>query len=345
MKRVAFAVPGDLATPTGGYVYDRRIVAELPKSGWQVDVVDIGASFPRASVAERATAHLQLAALPHGRLIVVDGLAFGVMPQSAEALNQTHRLVALVHHPLALETGVPEWEAAQFRASERLALSFVHRVITTSATTARLLVQNFAVPEDRISIVRPGNDRVPIPERFIRKSVNLLAVGSIVPRKGYDLLIAALGQIPDLPWRLVIAADPGAARALQAQIASLRLTGRVELAGVVSDERLAEFYADADLFVLPSRYEGYGMAYTEAIAHGLPVVGTTAGAIPEAVPRDAGVLVPPDNVSELTLTLMRLIGSPADRTRLNAGARAAAAALPTWDDAGRQFSQALDLVA
>jgi glycosyltransferase involved in cell wall biosynthesis len=116
----------------------------------------------------------------------------------------------------------------------------------------------------------------------------------------------------------------------------------VELAGVVSEERLEELYASADLFVLPSRYEGYGMAYTEAIAHGLPVVGTTAGAIPEAVPSGAGVLVAPDNVSELTLALMRLIGNPAERARLTAGARAAAAALPTWDDAGRLFSQALD---
>ena len=349
MKRVVFAVPGDLSTPTGGYVYDRRIVAELPKSGWQVDVVDIGACFPRASVAERATAHLQLAALPAGRLIVVDGLAFGVLTQTAEALHRTHRLVALVHHPLALETGLQEREAAKFKASERLALSFADRIVTTSATTARFLAQNFAVAEDKMSVVLPGNDRVPIVERAGGKVVNLLAVGSIVPRKGYDLLVAALGQIPDLPWQLVIAADPSrdpaTARALEAQIASLHLTDRVELAGVVSEEQLASLYASADLFVLPSRYEGYGMAYTEAIAHGLPVVGTTAGAIPEAVPRGAGVLLPPDNISELTLTLMRLIGSPADRARLAAGARAAAAALPTWDDAGRLFSQALDMVA
>ncbi len=349
MKRVAFAVPGDLSTPTGGYVYDRRIVAELPKSGWQVDVVDIGANFPRASVAEQATAHLQLAALPAGRLIVIDGLAFGVMTQAAEALQRTHKLVALVHHPLAFETGLEEREAAKFTASERLALSFVHRVVTTSATTARLLAQNFAVPAEKMSVVLPGNDRMAIAQRAGGNVVNLLAVGSIVPRKGYDLLIAALGQIPDLPWQLVIAADPSrdpaTARALEAQIASLHLTDRVELAGVVSNERLAELYAAADLFVLPSRYEGYGMAYTEAIAHGLPVVGTTAGAIPEAVPPGAGILVPPDNLSELTSTLMRLIGSPTDRARLAAGARAAAAALPTWDDAGRLFSQALDAVA
>jgi glycosyltransferase involved in cell wall biosynthesis len=349
MKQVVFAVPGDLATATGGYVYDRRIVAALPKFGWQVEVVDIGASFPRASVAERATAHLQLAALPAGRVLVIDGLAFGVMTDSAASLQRTHKVVALVHHPLAFETGLQEYEAAKFKASERLALSFAHRVITTSATTARLLSQRYAVPPDKMSVVLPGNDRVPLPQRPAGDVVNLLAVGSIVPRKGYDLLIAALGKIPDLKWRLVIAGDPGrsseTARALEAQIASLGLSERVELAGVVSDARLAELYANADLFVLPSRYEGYGMAYTEAIAHGVPVIGTTAGAIPEAVPSGAGMLVTPDNVEELTLALMRLVGHSAERARLTAGARAAAATLPTWDDAGRLFAQALDQVA
>jgi glycosyltransferase involved in cell wall biosynthesis len=283
MKQVVFAVPGDLATATGGYVYDRRIISELPKHGWQVDVLDIGAGFPRASVAERATAHLQLAAVSVGRVLVIDGLAFGAMPATAEALHRSHRLVALVHHPLALETGLQEREASEFKASERLALSFAHRVVTTSATTARLLVHTFAVPEPRISVVVPGNDRVAVPRGPTGKIVNLLAVGSIVPRKGYDLLIAALGHIPDLPWRLVIAGeprDPAAAKALEAEIALQHLGDRVTLVGVVSPERLSELYATSDLFVLPSRFEGYGMAYTEAIAHGVPVIGTTAGAIP-----------------------------------------------------------------
>ena len=119
VKRVVFAVPGDLSTPTGGYVYDRRIVSELPAHGWQVDVLDIGEGFPRPSTAARATAHLQLAALPAGRVIVIDGLAFGVMSESAQTLHRSHKLVALVHHPLAYETGLPDWEASKFRASER----------------------------------------------------------------------------------------------------------------------------------------------------------------------------------------------------------------------------------
>jgi glycosyltransferase involved in cell wall biosynthesis len=354
MKHVVFAVPGDLSTPTGGYVYDRRIASELPKLGWHVDVIDVGGSFPRPSVAERASAHALLAALPADRLIVVDGLALGVMADTAEALHRTHRLVALVHHPLAFETGLLEAEAAQFKSSEHAALSFARRVIATSATTARLLTESFAVPAAKVSVVLPGNDRATTTERPMqavnrRDVVNLLAVGSIVPRKGYDVLVAALGRIPELPWRLVIAADPSrspqTSRELRDQIVASGLTDRVELAGVVTEEQLASLYGGADLFVLPSRYEGYGMAFTEAVSHGVPVVGTTAGAIPEAVPPGAGVLVEPDDVAGLTSALRRLIENPAERAHLASGARAAAGSLPTWNDAGRLFSQALDLVA
>jgi glycosyltransferase involved in cell wall biosynthesis len=228
-------------------------------------------------------------------------------------------------------------------------LSFVGRVITTSATTAQILARDFGVPQEKLSVVIPGNDRTPLAERRAGDVVKLLAVGSIVPRKGYDLLIAALSQLAELPWRLVIAGDPSrdaaAARALEQQIARLELADRVERVGVVSPERLASLYAAADLFVLPSRYEGYGMAYTEAITHGVPVVGTTAGAIPEAVPAGAGVLVPPDDVDALTAALTRLISEPAERARLTAGARRAAAALPSWQDGGRRFAEALELVA
>ena len=136
----------------------------------------------------------------------------------------------------------------------------------------------------------------------------------MIPRKGYDVLVAALAQLKHLPWRLVIAGDRGRSpetfRRLATDIADLGLADRVSLLGTVGPEELASLYAGADLFVLPSRFEGYGMAYTEAIAHGVPVVGTTAGAIPETVPGDAGVLLPPDDVGALATALRRLIGKP-----------------------------------
>lgn len=341
-----FAVPGDLNTPTGGYAYDKRMVSELRDLGWRPQVLNIGEGFPRPSALTRATARAQLADVPKGRPIVIDGLALGVMPEEAAALQVTHPLIALVHHPLALETGVTPDEAVDLHDSEQKALSFTRAVVANSPATARALAADYGVAEERITIAPPGTDRVAIAPRGQSTKANLLTVGSVVPRKGYDVLVAALAQLLDLPWHLTIVGDherdlPTAER-LKADIERHRLAPRVTLAGAVPAERLAGLYAASDLFVLPSRYEGFGMAYAEAIAHGLPVIGTTAGAIPDTVPAKAGILIPPDDVSALAATLRRLIASPDERARLAAAARTAAGTLPTWRASAELFSRAIE---
>jgi glycosyltransferase involved in cell wall biosynthesis len=280
--------------------------------------------------------------------IVVDGLAFGVLPELAAELHRDHPLIALVHHPLALETGLSKGECAALRDSERAALACARHVITTSPSTARVVIDDYAVPPKRLSVVRPGTDRTAVGPRAGGPVVELLAVGSVVPRKGYDVLVAALAKIPDLAWRLVIAGDRErsleTAQQLDAEIARLDLAGRIAFVGAVVPERLMQLYAAADLFVLPSRFEGYGMAYAEAIAHGVPVVGTKAGAVPDTVPAGAGMLVPPDDVDALAAVLRMLIESPSERERLAAGARAAATTFPTWQDSAKLFARVLEQV-
>lgn len=344
VNEVVFAVPGDLANPTGGYAYDRRIIEGLAALGWRTAVVDLGDGFPFPTNAARAAARTRLAALPIGPPIVIDGLAFGALPEAAAALGATHSLVALVHHPLALETGLSAAASASLRASERTALACARHVIATSTTTARLLAADYDVPCERLSVVEPGTERVATRPRRVESVIALLAVGAVVPRKGYDVLVAALARLKHLPWRLVIAGDCGRSvdtfRRLVADVAALGLSDRVRLAGTVTAEELASLYASADLFVLPSRFEGYGMAYAEAIAHGVPVIGTNAGAIPETVPADAGVLVPPDDVDMLAATLQRLMDNPAERERLAAGARATA--FPSWRGQAALFARALE---
>ena len=160
VRRLVFAAPGKLTTPTGGYVYDRRILRELRASGWRTQTVDLGDGFPLPGAEARTMARARLAALPADRPIVVDGLALGAMPEAAMALCASHRLIGLVHHPLALETGLSRRDAAALRVSERQALACVRRVIVTSANTARLIVADYGVPAERVSIVRPGADRV-----------------------------------------------------------------------------------------------------------------------------------------------------------------------------------------
>ena len=347
VKEVFFAVPGDLGNPTGGYTYDRRIVAELPALGWRPEVINLGAGFPCPTDETRARACARLSALAHGRPLVIDGLAFGALPDAAHGLRPRHPLVALVHHPLALESGLSAAESAALRASERAALACARHVVATSASVARLLVDDYGVTLEGISVVQPGTDRVPARPRNENSVVKLLAVGSLIPRKGYDVLVAALARLSHLPWRLTVVGDcgrsPQTARQVRADIARLGLADQVTLLGAVGADELAPLYASADLFVLPSRFEGYGMAYAEAIAHGVPVVGTTAGAIPETVPADAGVLVAPDDVEAFAAALQRLIANAGERERLVAGARAAS--FPSWREQAMLFARVLDRLA
>lgn len=347
MKAAVFAVPGDLATRTGGYAYDRRIIAELAALGWRIDVLTLGDGFPFPTADTRAAVRARLAELPPVRPVVVDGLAFGALPDEAQALHTRHRLIALVHHPLALETGLSTVDRDALRTSERSALGRAHHVVATSPTTARLLSTDYDVPTDRVSVVAPGTDRVAPRPRKREGEVILLSVGAVIPRKGYDVLVAALAQLKQLPWRLVIAGDRArsvdTSRRLEADIAVLGLADRIDLLGAVNEKALASLYADCDLFVLPSRFEGYGMAYAEAIAHGVPVIATTAGAIPDTVPAAAGVLLPPDDIDALALALRRLIENPADRERLAAAARAVT--FPSWREQGALFARVLEALA
>jgi glycosyltransferase involved in cell wall biosynthesis len=346
VKHLAFAVPGDISTPTGGFAYDRRMIAELAQLGWRVDLIDLGEGFPWPNQATRASARTRLLMTPAGRSIVVDGLALGVLPETASQVASRNPLLALVHHPLALEMGVSIGEAEALRASERAALAAVQRVIVTSAATARLIASDYGVPAERITVATPGSDPAPPVQANQDGVVRLLSVGAVVPRKGYDVLIAALATLTELPWRLTIVGDRtrdlNTVGQLDAEIARHALGDRIATLGAVPPERLAALYAGADVFVLASHFEGYGMAYAEAVAHGLPVVGTAAGAIPETVPPDAGMLVPAGNVSAFASALRQLIGDDGLRRRMASGSRAAAARLPTWRQSAEIFARALE---
>jgi hypothetical protein len=349
VRRFTFAVPGDLATPTGGYAYDRRMIAELVDLGWRIDLLDLGEGFPWPDEATRAAAQTRLLATPAGRCIVIDGLALGVLPETASRLAGRNPLLALVHHPLALEWGLSVTQADALRASERAALAAVTGVVVTSAATARLVGSDYGVPAERITVAQPGSDPSLISQGSQDGVVRLLSVGAVVPRKGFDVLIAALASLTDLPWRLTIAGDRtrdrNATARLDADIAHHALGDRIAVLGAVSPQHLAALYAEADAFVLASHFEGYGMAYAEAVAHGLPVIGTNAGAIPDTVPPDAGLLVDPGDITALARALRRVIGDADLRRRLASAARAAAPQLPTWRHSAEIFARALETLA
>jgi glycosyltransferase involved in cell wall biosynthesis len=355
MGSFAFIVPGDIKTPTGGYIYDREIVAGLTERGWRVDVHALDASFPAPTPAALRAARATFASLADRTVAVIDGLALPGLDRLLADEARRLTLVALVHHPVALETGLDPLEAERYGALERSALKYVQRVITTSQWTARALAAD-GVPVAKLRVVEPGVDRRKTRGSSDPKStavpgalpdaLNLLCVGTLTPRKGHAVLLEALNEIRDRSWHLTCAGsllrDVPTVAAIQHQIDRLSLRKRVSLLGDLDREALERQYARADVFVLPSYLEGYGMALAEAVAFGLPIISTTAGAIPETVPADASILVAPGDSRALAKALSMIIDDPARRAALAANARAARASLPTWATAATKFAAALD---
>ena len=332
--RATFAVPGDLGAPTGGYVYARRLLSEAGGAGVELTHLALPGGFPDPLPAELAEAGRRLGALPAECPVLIDGLALGVLP--AELLRALPGpVIALCHHPLALETGITPEKARRLRQSERAALAACARIIATSTTTATTLTADYAVPGPRLTVARPGTDPARQAVGSRGPGVAILAVGSLTPRKGHDLLIAALAGLAYLDWRLTITGptdcDAAHARDLARLIAEAGLQDRVSLAGAVDAGDLAGAYDRADLFALASRHEGFGMAYREAMAHGLPVVGSNAGAVPEAT-RGAAHLVEPGDPAALRATLAPLIEDDAARARLAATCWQAAQGFARWPD-------------
>jgi glycosyltransferase involved in cell wall biosynthesis len=337
-------VPRGLEARTGGFIYDRRMLEELRQRGWRVSVHELGGGFPQPSAEGLREAAGVLRGLPAGRSVLIDGLALGGMPGPVESERDRLHLIALIHHPLALETGLDAPTAQRLRTAERRALAAVSRVIVTSQTTAAAL-RDYAVAPELIDVVPPGTDRAPLANGSGTSTLELLCVGTLTPRKGHALLIEALTGLGDRRWRLACAGsterDPACATALERQIALAGLGDRVALLGELDNPALQAAYARADAFVLASYYEGYGMAFAEALAHGLPIVATAGGATAQTVPAGAGLLVPPGDGAALRDALRRLIDDAALRARLQAGARAARRALPSWREAGGRLAAAI----
>jgi glycosyltransferase involved in cell wall biosynthesis len=343
MPDVVFAIPGDINLRTGGYIYDRRLLALLPAAGVTARHLPLPGGYPSPTPDDLAATARAFSELPRDAVLLVDGLAYGAMPP--EVISRAPGpIVALVHHPLCLEAGLPAGRVAELKALETAALALARRVIVTSATTARTLTAEFGVPAEKIAVAEPGTDKAavrvrPMSPARMGHGPQLLAAGAVVPRKGYDILVHALARLGHLDWRLIIAGDrgrsPETTAALEAWIRRSGLRDRIRLVGGVDPPTLARLYAEADVFVTASLYEGYGMVLGEALARGLPIVTTTGGAAAETVPDRAALKVPPGNARALAHALGRAIREPTLRRRLGEAAWAAGRRLPDWRDTAR----------
>jgi len=334
---IGFAIPGDLESATGGYVYARRVMAEWTAQGIAHRVVALPDAFPMPGEADlRETAAL-LADAP--RPLLIDGLAYGAFPA---ALAEQLGAGVLLHHPLCDETGLDAAAAARAGETERAALAHARHVVVTSPLTARDVAARFGVGEARITVAEPGLDRA-APAPLDGDPPHLLAVGSVTPRKGYGYLVAALAECTDLPWTCTIYGamdrDPAEVARIRALIDGAALGDRIALHGPVPAESIAEAYRAADAFVAPSLHEGYGMAVTEAMAHGLPVIATRAGALPETAP--VARLVAPGDARALGAALRALLENAALRRWMGSESHAFARTRPGWGDTARVVARAM----
>ena len=345
---IHFIVPGPITQRTGGYGYDRRIIERLKSDGRAVEAVELDGSFPFCCDTARTAAADALAAIPDAGLAVIDGLALpafeGPLPHHADRIST----VALIHHPLALETGLTASQRARLKSAENALIAQADGVVVTSRATAKLL-SDLGLCTGTPSIVLPGTDSAPRASGSAGTAVQLLCVSTLIPRKGHGMLIEALADSSDLPWHLsclgALDRDPETVSEVRKRIAAHGVADRVALVGEADETALAAAYDGTDLFVLASAFEGYGMAFAEALARGLPVVGSGEGAVRDTVPETAGVIVPVGDRDALAAALRRVIGDDRFRQRLAAGAYAAGQRLPDWAAAGRAFAAALDRVA
>lgn len=342
MTPIYFAIPGNINALTGGYGYDRRLMHELRQSGFEVIHLPLSATFPVPDAQALQQADNTLANLPSGSVVIVDGLALGVMDSIALQHKSRITIIALCHHPLMFETGLSSADAQKLYESEKRALDAASVILVTSDTTCKILIEQFEISAHKITVVKPGNDKQ-MPASCIGDPPILLTAASLTQRKGHDVLINALAKLSAYPWTARFVGgdhfDTNWANHLRQLVIAHDLEERILFVGSIADS--TDEFSAADIFVLPSHFEGYGMVFSEALSFGLPVIATRAGAIPDVVPDSAGILVTPGDTQELANALEKLLQDPALRKQLQRGALAAATTLPDWADTAKIVSNVL----
>lgn len=318
----------DPRRPSGGNLYDRRLCAALSSRGHDVDRILVADAPGDVAAA--------LAALPDRTTVLLDGLVASAAAEAVLAETTRLHLVVLVHLPF----GTPG-EADLFRAAARL--------VTTSEWTREWLLREYGVPPDRIRVAVPGADEAPL-ALASPDGRRLLCVAPVTTLKGYDELVAALVMLAELPWTLTAVGaldlDPSCTERVRDTLAAAGLADRVQLTGPLGEAECDAAYAAADLLVVPSHIETYGMVVTEALARGLPVVATEVGGVPEAMGGSSdgrpGLLVPPRSPADLVDALRRWLTEPGLRRRLRHAAAERRTCLPGWDETVAIVEQALD---
>ena len=351
----------DPTRPSGGNVYDRKVCNGLTALGWSVRERAVSGDWPWPGDVGYTALADQLAAVPDGGVVLIDGLVASTAPEVLQDIANRIRLVLLIHLPIGAQWSGAQWSSGQWSngplgggrdeatTREHRVLSIATAVIVTSAWARQFLLDLYTLPEDRVHIVEPGVDPAEL-ARGTAAGGELLCVGAVTPVKGHDVLVTALGRLTDLPWhcRFVGARtrDPAFVARLADQILELGIGDRVGMVGPLIGAELEMVYAATDLLVLPSRFETYGMVVTEALARGTPVVATDVGGVGQALGfgpdgHRPGRLTPSDDPTALALTLREWLTDEQLRSRLRGAAGQRRKVLPGWADTCARISAVL----
>lgn len=337
--RICLITQGDPATPTGGYLYHRRIAERAPRNGVDFSFL----SFPTWPFPFPAAAGGVISTQVQGaEVVVLDSIAASYMWPWAR-LDKSAPIVAMLHQPPGGIDHAPVRTRLQAALDRDVYRRAAHLMVASEPLASDLLGRGF-LPEE-LTVVPPGRDVAVAPEEpaRLRKDGGLafLCVGNWVARKGLLELLEAFAALPRSVGVLHLAGDAGQGpyrRRVKGRIATSDLRDRVEVHGIVPQERVAELYSGADVFVLPSFKEPYGTVYGEAMSFGLPVVGWEAGNLPHLARHGReGLILPPGDVQALREALLALATDARLRGALSRSARERAANLPTWDEAAALF--------
>ena len=325
----------DPARPSGGNTYDRRVCRGLAALGWAVHEHAVPGTWPRAGSAGHAALEGAVRRIPDGAVVLLDGLDRVRRPGGARAAGVPAAAGCARAHAARPPAGRG---VRRGRAREREVLAAAAAVVTTSAWTKRRLGELYALPADRMHVAEPGVDAAALAPGSAAGDA-LLCVAAVTPGKGHDVLLNGLATAKDLSWRCACVGrldrDPAFADGVRRATQIKGLGDRVRFAGPRTGPWLDRAYATADLLVLASNAETYGMVVTEALARGLPVLATEVGGVTEALGHGddgtrPGLLVPPGDPAALGAALRTWLGDAEQRRRLRRAARERRASLRRW---------------
>ena len=346
---VAFVTVGDTTRRTGGYLYHARVFVGLREEGIEVEeIVACGASpAEQEAEASRLGSSVDLGCFD---VLVVDALARSVCAPHLDRWREALPVLAMVHELPSLAAATRR-EADREREFEEPLLR-ADRLIVVS-DHGRSLLQSRGVPARCIRVIPPGFDRLSPPDAPVKPPfrddvpVSVLCVAQWIPRKGILELVRAwtAHERSGAMLELIGETDADSVYAASVHAAIAGSSGSsIIVRGPVDDATLGAAYASADLLALPSRYEGYGIVYAEALAYGLPIIGCDVGPVPELVGREAALLIPPGDAGALSAALDLLLGDADLRERMSTAARRRAEHLPRWEDTVAAFRGVLEEV-